>query len=152
MGPCGTQDRRGPHKTQKNPKKTKKTSKKTRAPRGPGGVYSCNRAGPLGPLGPGWNNKPPLYPLEGQGCNNKPPCFGLAGLPVVPSLGLVWPGPVLPALPATTTTAAAKPLPAAEGGRLLLLARQARQVKARPSQGWAQQASQPSQSSFESTK
>ncbi len=27
-------------------------------------------------------------------------CFGLAGLPVVPSLGLVWPGPVLPALPA----------------------------------------------------
>ena len=26
--------------------------------------------------------------------------FGLAGLPVVPSLGLVWPGPVLPALPA----------------------------------------------------
>ena len=41
-------------------------------------------------------------------------CFGLAGLPVVPSLGLVWPGPVLPALPdlpwpgpATTTTASA---------------------------------------------
>ena len=37
-----------------------------------------------------------------------PVCFGLAGLPVVPSLGLVWPGPVLPALPwpgpATTTT------------------------------------------------
>ena len=31
-------------------------------------------------------------------------CFGLAGLPVVPSLGLVWPGPGLPALPATTTT------------------------------------------------
>ena len=31
-------------------------------------------------------------------------------------------------------------------GRLLLLARQARQAQARPSQGWAQQASQPSQS------
>ena len=25
-----------------------------------------------------------------------PPCFGLAGLPIVPILGLVWPGPVLP--------------------------------------------------------
>ena len=71
-------------------------------------------------------------------------CFGLAGLPAVPSLGLVWPGPVLPALPATTT-AAAQPPPAAEGGRLLLLARQARQAQARPSQGKAQQASQPSQ-------
>ena len=51
-------------------------------------------------------------------------CFGLAGLPVVPRLGLVWPGPVMPALPwpgPATTTAAAKPPPAAEGGRLLLL-------------------------------
>ena len=28
----------------------------------------------------------------------------MAGLPVVHSLGLVWPAPVLPALPATTTT------------------------------------------------
>ena len=45
--------------------------------------------------------------------------LGLAGLLVVPCLGLVWPGPVLPALPATTT-AAAQPPPAAEGGRLLL--------------------------------
>ena len=86
--------------------------------------------------------------------------FGLAGLPVVPSLGLVWPGPVLPALPAlpwpgpATTTATAKPPPAAEGGRLLLLdqalqeakARQARQAQARPSEGKVQQASQPSQS------
>ena len=77
-------------------------------------------------------------------------CFGLAGLPVVPCLGLVWPGPVMPALPwpgPATTTAAAKPPPAAEGGRLLLLdqakARQARQAQARPSQGKAQQASQP---------
>ena len=43
----------------------------------------------------------------------------------------------------------------AEGGRLLLdqaKARQARQAQARPSQGWAQQASQPSQSSFEGPK
>ena len=72
--------------------------------------------------------------------------LGLAGLLVVPCLGLVWPGPVLPALPATTT-AAAQPPPAAEGGRLLLLdqakARQARQAQAGPSQGKAQQASQP---------
>ena len=49
--------------------------------------------------------------------------------------------------------AAAQLPPAAEGGRLLLLdqakarqAGQARQAQARPSQGWAQQASQPSQS------
>ena len=74
----------------------------------------------------------------------RPACLGLAGLLVVPCLGLVWPGPVLPALPAATT-AAAQPPPAAEGGRLLLLARQARQAQARPSQGKAQQASQPSQ-------
>ena len=69
--------------------------------------------------------------------------------PVVPGLGLVWPGPLMPALPwpgPATTTAAAQPPPAAEGGRLLLLARQARQAQARPSQGKAQQASQPSQS------
>ena len=73
----------------------------TLGPLGPqGGFIIATGRAPWAPLGPGWNNKPPLYPLEGQGCNNKPPCFGLAGLPVVPSLGLVWPGPVLPALPA----------------------------------------------------
>ena len=59
-------------------------------------------------------------------------CLGLAGL-LVPCLGLVQ-----------------QQQPAAEGGRLLLLdqakARQARQAQARPSQGKAQQASQPSQS------
>ena len=94
---------------------------------------------------------PPLYPLEGQGCNNKPPCFGLAGLPVVPSLGLVWPGPVLPALPATTTGRLRRLAAAALLPLLLLLlldqarARQARQAQARPSQGKTQQASQPSQ-------
>ena len=88
---------------------------------------------------------PYVYVLETQEHR-----LGLAGLLVVPCLGLVWPGPVLPALPATTT-AAAQP-PAAEGGRLLLLdqakarrARQARQGQARASQGKAQQASQPSQ-------
>ena len=115
----------------------------------------------MGPLGAPWGpmvapwapSGPHGGPLGPQGAPRGPKsCFGLAGLPVVPSLGLVWPGPVLPALPATTT-AAAKPPPAAEGGRLLLLdqakarrARQARQARARPSQGWAQQASQPSQS------
>ena len=66
----------------------------------------------------------------------------MAGLPVVPSLGLAWPGPALPWPGPETTTAAAKPPPAAEGGRLLLLdpakARQARQAQARPSQGWTQ--------------
>ena len=96
----------------------------------------------------------------GVGTTARPPppppartaCLGLAGLLVVPCLGLVWPGPVLPALPATTT-AAAQPPPAAEGCRLLLLdqakarqARQARQAQARPSQGKAQQASQPEKS------
>ena len=60
-----------------------------------------------------FGNSPVVTKFKGPG-----PCSGLAGLPVVPSLGLVWPGPVLPALPATTTG----------------------------SQGWAQQASQPSQS------
>ena len=43
----------------------------------------------------------------------------LAGLPVVPSLGLVWPGPVLPALPATTTGRLRRP--AAASPPLLLL-------------------------------
>ena len=43
-------------------------------------------------------------------------CFGLAGLPVVPSLGLVWPGPVLPALPATTTGRLSHRLEPWEGG------------------------------------
>ena len=77
----------------------------------------------------------------------------MAGLPVVPCLGLVWPGPVMPALPwpgpATTTGRLRRPA-AASPPLLLLLdqakARQARQAQARPSQGWAQQASQPSQS------
>ena len=78
-------------------------------------------------------------------------CFGLADLPVVTSLGLVWHGPALPALPrpCPTTTAAAQLLLVAEGSRLLLLdqakARQARQAQAKPSQGKAQQASQPRQ-------
>ena len=69
---------------------------------------------------------------------------GLSGLLVVPCLGLVWPGPVLPALPATTTGRLRRPAAAAPP-LLLLLARQARQAQARPSQGKAQQASQPSQ-------
>ena len=96
------------------------------------------------------NGHPParadLGPHGAQGAHGQAPnsCFALAGLPVVPCLGLVWPGPVLPALPwsgPATTTAAAKPPPAAEGGRLLLLdqakARQARQAKAKPSQAKA---------------
>ena len=75
---------------------------------------------------------------------------------------LVWPWPVLPALPwptpattttttTTTTAAAAQPPPAAEGGRLLLLlldqakARQARQAKARPSQGTTSKPAKPRQ-------
>ena len=82
-------------------------------------------------------------------------CLGLAGLLVVPCLGLVWPGPVLPALPwpgpATTTGRLRRPAAAAPGLLLLLdeakarRARQARQGQARASQGKAQQASQPSQ-------
>ena len=54
-------------------------------------------------------------------------CFGLAGLPVVPCLGLVWPGPVMPALPwpgpATTTGRLRRP--AAASPPLLLLLDQA---------------------------
>ena len=100
---------------------------------------------PKGPLGAPWGPEGPPWDPLGPNVTSKV-SYG----PVVPGLGLVWPGPVMPALPwpgpATTTTAAAKPPPAAEGGRLLLLARQARQAQARPSQGWAQQASQPSQS------
>ena len=49
--------------------------------------------------------------------------FGLAGLPVVPSLGLVWPGPVLPALPAPTTGRLRRP--AAASPPLMLLPDQA---------------------------
>ena len=87
------------------------------------------------------------------GVEKNTPWLGSAGLLVLPCLGLVWPGPVLSALPwlvPATTTAAAQPPPAAEGGRLLLLldqakAKHARQAQARPSQGKAQQASQPSQ-------
>ena len=81
--------------------------------------------------------------------------LGLAGLLVVPCLGLVWPGPVLPALPwpgpATTTGRLRRPAAAAPPLLLLLdqakarRARQARQGQARASQGKAQQASQPSQ-------
>ena len=74
-------------------------------------------------------------------------CFGLAGLPVVPCLGLVWPGPVMPALPwpgpATTTGHLRRP--GAAPPLLLLLnqenAMQARQVQARLGQGQAQQVS-----------
>ena len=40
-------------------------------------------------------------------------CLGLAGLPVVPSLGLVWHGPALPALP---SPGPARPPSAAGGG------------------------------------
>ena len=43
-----------------------------------------------------------IHILAGLACNQArslADCLGLAGLPVVPSLGLVWPGPVLPALP-----------------------------------------------------
>ena len=94
-----------------------------------------------------------LAGLAGKQAGNLAGYLGLAGLPVVPSLGLVWPGPVLPALPwpgpATTTGRLRRPA-AASPPLLLLLdqakARQARQAQARPSQGWAQQASQPSQS------
>ena len=71
------------------------------------------------------NGLPPTADLPSR--HPKVACFGLAGLPVVPSIGFVWPGPVLPALPATTIAAAQPPL-AAEGGRLLFLARQARQA------------------------
>ena len=61
---------------------------------------------------------------------------------VVPCLGLVWPGP---ALPARTTGRLRRPAAAAPPLLLLLLlARQARQAQARPSQGKAQQASQKS--------
>ena len=42
--------------------------------------------------------------------------FGLAGLPVVPSLGLVWPGSVLPALPSTRQSHLPEPHAPAGGG------------------------------------
>ena len=68
--------------------------------------------------------------------------FGL-GLSCLPCLGLVQ-------QQQQRRRSRRRPPPAAEGGRLLLLdkakARQARQAQARPSQGKAQQASQPSQS------
>ena len=49
-----------------------------------------------------------ILPLQGNSAHlatwvGKNTPLGLAGLLVVPCLGLVWPGPVLPALPATTT-------------------------------------------------
>ena len=69
----------------------------------------------------------------------KPSCFGLAGLPVVPSLGLVWPGPALP-WPGPATTAAARP-PKAAG----CCCWQGRQDRPRPDQakaGHNRQASQ----------
>ena len=68
-----------------------------------------------------------IHILAGLACKqagNLAGCLGLAGLPVVPSLGLVWPGPVLPALPwpgpATTTGRLRRP-GAASPPLLLLL-------------------------------
>ena len=90
----------------------------------------------------------------GEGRHVRVACLALAGLLVVPCLALVWPGPVLPALPwpgpATTTGRLRRPAAAAPPLLLLLLLdqakpRQARQAQARPSQGKAQKASQPSQ-------
>ena len=52
-------------------------------------------------------------------------CFTLAGLPNVPSLGLVWPWPAMPALPwpgPATTTAAAAPEGRGRRPRLCFLA------------------------------
>ena len=91
-----------------------------------------------------------LAGLAGKQAGNLAGYLGLAGLPVA-SLGLVWPGPVLPALPwpgPATTTGRLRQM-AAAAARLLLLsssspllldqakARQARQAQARPSQGKA---------------
>ena len=105
---------------------------------------------PVGRLGPSWlmgHHRPPWAPKS---------CFGLASLPVAPCRGLVWPGPVLPALPwcgpAKTTGHLRRPAVAAPPLLLLLLdqakARREGQAQARPSQGKAQQASQPSQGLF----
>ena len=59
--------------------------------------------GPQGPGGPFWNILEKRK-IENSGRSagqpaSQPACFGSAGLLVVPCLGLVWPGPVLPCLP-----------------------------------------------------
>ena len=76
----------------------------------------------------------------------------LAWLACLLCLALAWSGLGLSCLPCLPCLELLQQQPAAKGGRLLLLERskarqagQARQAQARPSQGKAQQASQPSQ-------